>query len=57
LDKDRVYGTAKVVEGKVKVAIGRATGNAKLVAQGEAEQREGEMQNTVGGIRDAIRDE
>ena len=56
MDKDRVIGSAKVVKGKVKVVVGKATGDAKLQAEGEADRIEGETQNAVGGARDAARD-
>jgi len=56
MDKDRVIGSAKVVKGKAKVAIGKAIGDAKLQSKGEAEKIEGKVQNAVGGIKDTIRD-
>lgn len=56
MDKDRVVGSAKVVKGKVKVAVGKAVGDSKLEAEGQAEKVEGKVQNAVGGIKDAIRD-
>lgn len=56
MDKDRVIGSAKVVKGKVKVAIGKAIGDAKLETQGEADKIEGKVQNAVGGIKDTVRD-
>jgi uncharacterized protein YjbJ (UPF0337 family) len=56
MDKDRVIGSAKVVKGKAKVAVGMAIGDAKLEAEGEAEKIEGKIQNAVGGIKDTIRD-
>jgi uncharacterized protein YjbJ (UPF0337 family) len=56
MDKDRVIGSAKVVEGKAKVGIGKLIGDAKLVSEGEAEKVEGKIQNAVGGARDTIRD-
>lgn len=34
MDKDRVVGTAKIVKGKVKVAVGKALGDAKLESEG-----------------------
>ncbi|MFD1196653.1 CsbD family protein [Seohaeicola saemankumensis] len=55
MDKDRVIGSAKVVKGKAKVAIGKAIGDAKLQAEGEADKVEGKAQNAVGGIKDTIR--
>jgi uncharacterized protein YjbJ (UPF0337 family) len=30
MDKDRVAGSAKVVKGKIKEAVGKALGDAKL---------------------------
>lgn len=56
MDKDRVIGSAKVVEGKAKVAVGKLIGDAKLVSEGEAEKVEGKVQNAVGGVKDTIRD-
>jgi uncharacterized protein YjbJ (UPF0337 family) len=56
MDKDRVIGSAKVVKGKAKVAIGKAIGDAKLESEGQAEKVEGKVQNAVGGIKDTIRD-
>jgi uncharacterized protein YjbJ (UPF0337 family) len=56
MDKDRVIGSAKVVKGKVKVAVGKVIGDAKLEAEGEADKVEGEIQNAAGGARDVVRD-
>ena len=57
MDKDRIAGSAKVVKGKVKEAIGKVLGDAKLNAEGKADQVEGKVQNAVGGIKDALRGE
>lgn len=51
MDKDRVIGAAKVVEGKAKVAVGKIVGDAKLVAEGEAEKVEGKIQNAAAAAR------
>lgn len=56
MDKDRVIGSAKVVKGKAKVALGKALGDAKLKSEGQADKVEGKIQNAVGGIKDAIRE-
>ena len=56
MDKDRVEGAAKTVGGKVKVAVGKVTGDQKTVAEGQAEQKVGKVQNAVGGVKDTIRD-
>ena len=55
IDKDRVAGSAKVVKGKVKEAVGKAVGDAKLEAEGKADKIEGKVQNAVGGIKDTLR--
>ena len=40
--------------GKIKEGVGNVTGDEKLKAEGKAEQVEGKVQNTIGGIKDAI---
>ncbi len=55
MDKDRIAGSAKVVKGKVKEAVGKVIGDAKLNAEGKADQVEGKVQNAVGGVKDALR--
>ncbi len=55
MDKDRVAGSAKVVKGKFKEAVGKAVGDAKLEAEGRADKVEGKIQNAVGGLKDAIK--
>ena len=56
MDNDRVIGSAKVIKGKAKVAIGKAIGDAKLVSEGEADKVAGSIQNAAGGIKDTLRD-
>jgi uncharacterized protein YjbJ (UPF0337 family) len=56
MDKDRVEGAAKNVKGKVKTAIGNATGDEKLKNDGRADQVKGKVQNVVGGIKDKLRE-
>ena len=56
MDRDRVLGTAKKAKGDLKRAAGELTGDRKLKDEGRADRAEGEVQNTVGGIKDAIRD-
>ena len=55
MDKDRVIGSAKVVKGKIKEAVGKAVGDAKLEARGKADKIEGKVQNAVGGLKDTLR--
>jgi uncharacterized protein YjbJ (UPF0337 family) len=56
MDKDRVIGSAKVVKGKIKEAVGKAVGDAKLESEGKADKFEGKVQNAVGGIKDVIKE-
>ena len=56
MDKDRIAGSAKEAKGAVKVTIGKATGDAKLQADGKSDKLEGKIQNAVGGVKDAVRE-
>jgi uncharacterized protein YjbJ (UPF0337 family) len=55
MDKDRIAGAAKEIKGSVKETIGKAVGDAKLQADGRADQVEGKIQNAVGGLKDALK--
>ena len=55
-DRDRIAGSAKQVKGAAKKAVGKAIGDAKMVAEGSADQAEGRIQNAVGGVKDKMRD-
>lgn len=55
-DHDRIEGAAKTLGGKAKEAAGKVTGDEKLKAEGRADQLEGKVQNTVGGIKDSLKD-
>ena len=56
MDKNRVIGAAKEVKGAVKEALGKATGDAKLQADGHVDKVEGKVQNAIGGLNDTVRD-
>jgi uncharacterized protein YjbJ (UPF0337 family) len=56
MDKDRIDGSAKEIKGSVKEATGKAVGDAKLQSDGRADKVEGKVQNTLGGVKDAVRD-
>lgn len=55
MDKDRIAGAAKEVKGTVKDAIGKATGDDKLRAEGQADKAQGKVQSAIGGVMDAVR--
>jgi uncharacterized protein YjbJ (UPF0337 family) len=56
VDKNRVDGSAKNIGGKVKEGIGNVTGDSKMQTEGKADQAEGKIQNTIGGIKDSVKD-
>jgi uncharacterized protein YjbJ (UPF0337 family) len=55
-NSDRIEGAAKNLGGKIKEAAGKVTGDEKLKAEGRADQVAGKVQNTIGGVKDALRD-
>jgi uncharacterized protein YjbJ (UPF0337 family) len=57
MDKDRVVGSEKQVKGAVKQAVGKAVGDAKLEAEGNADKKEGKVQNAIGGLKDTLKGE
>lgn len=56
MDHDRIKGSANQAKGAVKDAAGKMTGDAKLQAEGKGDKLKGKMQNAVGGMKDAVRD-
>jgi uncharacterized protein YjbJ (UPF0337 family) len=55
MDEDRIKGSAEQAKGKVKEVAGKLTGDSKLEGEGKADQVAGKIQNTIGGIKDALR--
>ncbi len=55
MDKDRIAGSAKVIKGKFKSAVGKAVGDAKLESDGKADEVGGKVQNAVGGLKDSLK--
>jgi uncharacterized protein YjbJ (UPF0337 family) len=56
MDKDRIKGSVEQAKGAVKEAAGKATGDAKLEAEGKSKKVTGTVQNAVGGLKDSLRD-
>jgi uncharacterized protein YjbJ (UPF0337 family) len=56
MNKDRIAGMAKQADGTIKEVIGKTVGDAKLVADGKAEQAAGKIQNAVGGVKDVLKE-
>jgi len=53
---DKIKGMANEAAGNVKQAVGRATGNEKLEAEGFVQERKGEAQQIAGKVKDAVKD-
>lgn len=53
---DKIKGMANEAAGNVKQAVGRATGNERLEAEGFAQERKGEAQQLAGKAKDAVKD-
>jgi uncharacterized protein YjbJ (UPF0337 family) len=56
MDDNRVKGAARNVGGKVKEGVGRAVGDEKLKREGQVDQVTGKVENTVGGLKDEVRE-
>ncbi len=56
MHKDEIKGAAKEARGNVKDAIGKATGDKKLQADGAADKVEGAVQKAAGKVKEAARD-
>ncbi len=56
MNKDRIEGSFEQAKGKAKEVAGKATGDAKLEAEGKAQKTAGKIQNTIGGIKDAVKE-
>ncbi len=55
MNKDRIQGSVEQAKGKIKEVVGKATGDAKLEAEGSTQRTAGKIQNAVGGFKDAVK--
>ena len=55
--KDRAKGLANEAAGNIKQAVGKATDNASLHAEGVAQERKGEAQQAAGKVKGALGDD
>lgn len=55
MDKDRIEGSMKNVKGSLKEGVGKAVGDTKLESEGKMDKAAGKIQNTVGGMKDSLR--
>jgi uncharacterized protein YjbJ (UPF0337 family) len=51
---DKVKGMANEAVGKIKQAVGKATGNTELEIKGKLQEKKGEAQQVVGDVKDAV---
>jgi uncharacterized protein YjbJ (UPF0337 family) len=56
VDKDRVEGAAKKATGAIKKTAGKVLGDRKMEGEGRAKEAEGDVQNTIGGAKDKVRE-
>ena len=56
MNKDRIEGSAQQAKGKVKEVAGKVTGDSKLETEGKADQVAGKGKNTIGWLKDTIKE-
>lgn len=56
MNKDRIQGSFEQAKGKTKEVAGKVTGDTKLETEGKAQKVAGKIQNTVGGMKDAVKE-
>ena len=54
MSNNRIEGAMDKGVGSVKEAVGKATGNERLQAEGLAQKAKGDVQNKVGQAQDAV---
>lgn len=52
---DKIKAAAENVAGKAKEAVGNATDNDKLVAEGKADQAKGQARDKVEDVKDVFK--
>ena len=56
MNKDSIEGSLDQAKGKMKEVAGKVTGDTKLETEGKADQIKGKVQNTIGGMKDSIKE-
>jgi uncharacterized protein YjbJ (UPF0337 family) len=54
MNKDQVKGRVQEAKGKVKEVAGKAVGNRRVEAEGDAEQLAGKVQKTYGDAKNEL---
>jgi uncharacterized protein YjbJ (UPF0337 family) len=57
MDRDRIEGNHKSLSGRGKEFFGRVFGDTKLRIEGTMDLAEGKVPNTIGSIKDGLRDD
>lgn len=52
---DKIKNAAQDLTGKGKEAVGKATGNERLEAEGDADQAEAKVKKAVEDVKDTLR--
>jgi uncharacterized protein YjbJ (UPF0337 family) len=55
MNKDHLKSAADKASGAVKEAVGKATDNGKLEAEGKFDKAKGEAREVVGDVKDAVK--
>ena len=55
MDSKRTDGTAHVVKGSIKEAVGKVTGNRSQQLEGNLEKNAGKVERSVGRAQDDLR--
>ena len=56
MDNDRIKGTIDQAKGAAKDALGKATNDDKLRAEGKLDKVKGKVETAVGNAKDTVRD-
>jgi uncharacterized protein YjbJ (UPF0337 family) len=56
MHKDEAKGTARELKGDIKNAVGKATDDEDLQAEGNMDKAAGKVQQGIGKMKDAARD-
>ncbi|WP_230532315.1 CsbD family protein [Microvirga roseola] len=55
MNDDRTEGSMKHMKGRIKEGVGKMTGDSKMQSEGKMDKAEGKIQNTIGGMKDSLR--
>ncbi|MFT4037604.1 MAG: CsbD family protein [Thermomicrobiales bacterium] len=53
---DKIHGTLEEKKGEFKQAVGDATGNDRLKAEGHVDEAKGKVEQFIGDVKDKIED-